>query len=116
MRFPMGLLSTGAHAAPGCAGNASIPGNLLRFDATVKLSSQVNRTRFAQDAVKGIVMNEAVNRSAFQPIPISGMPYTANSPVRACSWRRIFDNTWRLMVTFWRGPGIGQIAQGCQCP
>ncbi len=80
-RWPVTAQHT--HVAPGAAGNASIPGNLLRFDATVKLSSAANRTRFAQDAVKGIVTTDAANRSSYQPIAVSGIPYTARTPVRA---------------------------------
>ena len=67
------------------AGNASIPGNLLRFDATIKLSSAANRTRFAQDAVKGIVMTEAANHTSYQPVVVRKIPYSAKSPVRACA-------------------------------
>ena len=68
----------------GCvAGSGSVPGNLLRFDATIKLSSAANRTLFAQDAVKGIVMNDASNRTSYQPIDIAQLPYSAKPPVRA---------------------------------
>ena len=65
------------------SGSGSVPGNLLRFDATIKLSSAANRTLFAQDAVKGIVMGEAANRTSYMPIDISQLPYNAKGPVRA---------------------------------
>ena len=65
------------------SGSGAIPGNLLRFDATIKLSSTVNRTLFAQDAVKGIVMGEAANRTSYQPIDIAQLPYSAKPP--ACA-------------------------------
>ena len=67
------------------SGSGAVPGNLLRFDATIKLSSTVNRTLFAQDAVKGIVMGEAANRTSYQPIDIAQLPYSAKSPVCARS-------------------------------
>ena len=60
-----------------------MPGNLLRFDATIKLSSTANRTLFAQDAVKGIVMGEPANRTSYQPIDITQLPYSAKPPVCA---------------------------------
>ena len=72
-----------AHLHARVTGSGSVPGNLLRFDATIKLSSAANRTLFAQDAVKGIVMSETANRTSFQPIDISQLPYSAKSPVRA---------------------------------
>ncbi|KAK9821432.1 hypothetical protein WJX81_004949 [Elliptochloris bilobata] len=75
-------------------GNASIPGNLLRFDATIKLSSAANRTRFAQDAVKGIVMTDAANHTSYKPIAVSQLPYTAKSPITAPSGRAL----WRYAV------------------
>jgi len=96
------------HVAPGRAGNASIPGNLLRFDATVKLSSAANRTRFAQDAVKGIVTTDAANRSSYQPIAISGIPYTARTPVRAgfvlARYPSPHDDVTGTTVTIHSGP------------
>lgn len=69
----------------GISGSGAVPGNLLRFDATIKLSSTVNRTLFAQDAVKGIVMGEAANRTSYQPIDITQLPYSAKPPVCAHS-------------------------------
>lgn len=82
------LLDKEMHRSPAMccvSGTGAVPGNLLRFDATIKLSSTGNRTLFAQDAVKGIVMGEAANRTSYQPIDIAQLPYSAKPPVCARS-------------------------------
>ena len=83
-----------APAMCGTSGSGAVPGNLLRFDATIKLSSAVNRTLFAQDAVKGIVMGEAANRTSYQPIDITQLPYSAKPPVGAHSTSAYLGAAW----------------------
>ena len=89
------------------SGSGAVPGNLLRFDTTIKLSSTVNRTLFAQDAVKGIAMGEAANRTTYQPIDIAQLPYSAKPPVCARStgaqsgsatWARICDQLFIIII------------------